>query len=119
MKNNSLRTLRLPSTPRRDAPPSDLERSRPRAFEEWKALRRWGQLSVQEAGRPGYLMRLAREEAGLTQSQLAQLLGVSQQAVARSERWQSNPTYAALHAWAAALDARLDVAIVLRSAETT
>ena len=69
-----------------------LRRTRPRSFIEWKTLRRWGRLPPWEADSAGYLLRLAREEAGFTQENLAQLLRCTQQAVAQAERWSSNPT---------------------------
>ncbi|HSN53773.1 MAG TPA: helix-turn-helix transcriptional regulator [Candidatus Sulfomarinibacteraceae bacterium] len=52
---------------------------------------------------------MAREEAGLTQAELARSLGVTQQAVAQAERWQSNPTIAFVERWAAACNRRLEI----------
>ena len=46
-------------------------RTKPRSFVEWKALRRWGRLPRWEVEPAGYLLRLAREEAGLTQVEFA------------------------------------------------
>lgn len=89
--------------------PSNLTRRRPRAWEEWKALRRWGKLPAWEELPVGYLMREAREAAGFSQAQLARRLGCSQQAVARAERWESNPTVKLLRAWAEATGRRLEV----------
>jgi DNA-binding XRE family transcriptional regulator len=77
-----------------------IRRTKPRSFLEWKALRRWGKLPPWEPEPAGYLLRLAREEAGLTQSELAKRLGCSQQAVAQAERWQGNPTVDFLRRWA-------------------
>ena len=91
---------------------------KPRDFTEWKALRRWGRLPEAEAGVAGYLLRLAREDAGLTQAQLARRLGISQQAVARVERWSSNPTCALLRAWAGACGRTLLIELVNRDEET-
>lgn len=54
----------------------------------------------------GYLLREAREAAGLTQRQLAERLDCSQQAVARAERWESNPTVTLVERWAAATGRR-------------
>lgn len=79
-----------------------LRRVRPRAYLEWRTLRRWGRLPRDERGLPGYLLRLARERAGLTQRQLAQRLGRTQQAVSQAERWESNPTVAFMREWARA-----------------
>jgi DNA-binding XRE family transcriptional regulator len=86
-----------------------LERRKPRSFEEWRALRSWRRLPAWEADPPGYLLRLAREEAGCTQAVLADRLGVSQQAVAQAERWESNPTVAFLRSWAEALGSELEL----------
>ncbi|MDB4306007.1 helix-turn-helix transcriptional regulator [bacterium] len=77
-----------------------LTRRRPRAFLEWRTLRRWGKLPDREAEVTGYLLRTVREGAGLTQAQLAEQMGISQQAVARAERWGSNPTIAFMRRWA-------------------
>jgi transcriptional regulator with XRE-family HTH domain len=92
-------------------------RTRPRPFEEWKALAAWGQLPDSEPRPPGYLLRLARERAGLTQAELARRLGMSQQAVARAERWESNPTVRLLEAWTQALGARLILELRFSDAE--
>jgi DNA-binding XRE family transcriptional regulator len=78
-------------------------RTRPRDFVEWEALARWGQLAPGEKRVPGYRLRLARMEAGLTQGDVARRLGITQQAVARAERWDSNPTVRFIESWAQAL----------------
>jgi DNA-binding XRE family transcriptional regulator len=90
---------RVPARPGLPPPP---RRRRPRAFLKWAALRRWGALPSWEEFTAGYLLREARERAGLTQSDLASRLGVSQQAVAQAERWRANPTAHLLRAWAEA-----------------
>lgn len=79
-----------------------IRRGRPRSFFEWATLRRWGKLPSWEVDQAGYLLRLAREEAGLTQADLAARLGVTQQAVSRAEAWTSNPTVGLLRRWLAA-----------------
>lgn len=88
-----------------------LRRRRPRVYEEWRALRRWGRLPEQESTIVGYLLREAREAQGLTQSELAERIGCSQQAVSQAERWASNPTVQFLERWAAAVGGRLELAI--------
>lgn len=88
-------------------PELNLSRGKPRDFLEWKTLRRWDQLPLAERSVPGYLLRLAREEAGLTQKVLASRLGGSQQAVAQAERWQSNPTVAFMVEWFRVCDRKL------------
>jgi len=86
-----------------------LSRGRPRAFAEWQALRRWGKLPAWERAVAGYLLREAREQAGLTQKILGQKLGVSQQAVAQAERWSANPTVEFMRRWADACSSGLDI----------
>lgn len=76
-----------------------LNRGRPRHFAEWRALRGWGKLPPWEEEVAGYLLRLARENAGLTQAGLAERLGISQQAVAQGERWSANPTVEQIRRW--------------------
>ena len=81
----------------------NLPRRRPRSYEEWSTLRRWGRLPPQEGTIAGFLLREARENAGLSQTELASRLGRSQQAISQAERWDSNPTVALLVEWAAAV----------------
>ena len=85
-----------------------LTRRRPRAFLEWRTLRRWGKLPGREAEVPGYLLRTVRESAGLTQVQLAEQMEITQQAIARAERWSSNPTIAFMRRWARACGQSLE-----------
>ena len=80
-------------------PEMDFPRGKPRSFVEWKTFRKWGELPMSERSVPGYLLRLAREEAGYTQKLLARRLKITQQAVAQAERWQSNPTVSFMKNW--------------------
>jgi DNA-binding XRE family transcriptional regulator len=100
-----------PSGPLFATLPGGLKRRRPRDFVEWATLRGWKMLPAWELDPPGYLLRLAREKARLTQRKLAARMGVSQQAVASAERWDANPTVAFLRRWAEAcgVDVRLDL----------
>lgn len=91
----------------------NLTRRRPRSFVEWRTLREWGRLPEREAAVTGYLLRLARESAGLTQAELAERLGISQQAVAQAERWMSNPTVAFIERWSVACDCNLKIELVV------
>jgi transcriptional regulator with XRE-family HTH domain len=93
-----------------------LRRRRPRSYEEWKALSSWGTLPAWEARAPGYELRRAREAAGLTQTELAARLGVSQQAIARAERWASNPTIRFVERWVEAIggDLRIEIEVAER-----
>ena len=84
-------------------PRTNLSRRKPRAYDEWKALRRWGRIPYWEADPPGYLLREAREAAGFTQNTLAARLGRTQQAIAQAERFSSNPTIEFVREWARAL----------------
>lgn len=90
-------------------PNLDLFRGKPRNFVEWKTLRRWDQLPVWERSVPGYLLKLAREEAGVTQKELAARLGTSQQSIAQAERWQSNPTVSFMRTWIKACGAEMEL----------
>jgi len=102
------RALRRKSPP---ALPAGMYGLRPRSFVEWKTLRGWGKLPPWDLEPAGYLLRLARESAGLTQQELARKLECSQQAVAQAERWNSNPTVDLLRRWAAACGQRLEIRI--------
>ncbi|MDD5564338.1 MAG: helix-turn-helix transcriptional regulator [Thermoanaerobaculaceae bacterium] len=95
-----------------------LSRTRPRAFPEWQALRRWGKLPPWEEGVAGYLLRALRAEASLTQRELAARLGVSQQAVAQAERWSGNPTVSFMRGWADACGAALELSFAPRQPGT-
>jgi len=91
--------------------PKGLVRRRPRRFAEWKALRGWGRLPAWELEPVGYLLRLAREEVGLTQTELARRLRCSQQAVAQAERWEGNPTVEFMRGWAKACGVTLNLGL--------
>ncbi len=99
---NNMRRILLRKSRTVDLPDLDLTRSRPRAFEEWKALKSWGRLPVWEQDIPGYLLRTAREDSGFTQGILGAKLGISQQAVAQAERWASNPSVYFMRRWSRA-----------------
>jgi DNA-binding XRE family transcriptional regulator len=99
----------LPRRPERL--PARLRRRRPRSYLEWKTLRRWGSLPPWEESPAGYLLRSAREEAGLTQQEMGDRLNCSQQAIAQAERWDSNPTVKFVREWAEALGSELELSI--------
>lgn len=82
-------------------------RLKPRSYAEWRTLRRWGKLPSWEETPAGYLLREARDAAGLTQASLAERLGTSQQAVAQAERPNGNPTVSFMRSWARACNAVL------------
>jgi len=97
--------------------PKALVRRRPRRFAEWKALRGWGKLPSWEIEPVGFLLREAREGAGMTQTELAQRLGCSQQAVAQAERWEGNPTVEFIRRWATACGSPLKIVLEVYSPE--
>jgi DNA-binding XRE family transcriptional regulator len=102
-RNRTMRVFRPAEQPMRLWRLSpDLRRPRPRRYAEWSALRRWGGLPYWEVEPAGYLLRTVREEAGLSQAALGARLGITQQAVARVERWDANPTVELMRRWAAA-----------------
>ena len=94
-------------------------RSRPRAFLEWQALRRWGKLPSWESQVAGYLLRAARVAAGLTQRELAQRLAVTQQAVGQAERWSANPSVAFMVRWVEACGGTLEISIAVSEPSAT
>jgi transcriptional regulator with XRE-family HTH domain len=59
----------------------------------------------------GDLLRKTREEAGLTQAELARQLRVTQQAIAQAERAGANHTVDFLQRWAKACKRRLSIRI--------
>ena len=113
MNSPPKKVYRIPDDPRVEVTGSDIQRRHPRSYFEWKTLKRWGKLPEWEWRSPGYLLREAREASGLTQAALAGRLGVSQQAVAQAERWDSNPTIGFVDAWARRLNGRLCLDIEL------
>ncbi len=88
-----------------------LNRGRPRSFAEWSALRRWGKLPDWELDVAGFVMRQARQDAGVTQVELAKSVGITQQAVSRAEQWSSNPTVDLMRCWLAACGLRLKLVV--------
>ena len=61
---------------------------------------------------PGYQIARLRIAHGLTQTQLAQMVGTKQPSIARLEKGDSKPSLAFLEKLAEALGARLEVRIV-------
>jgi DNA-binding XRE family transcriptional regulator len=115
-KAGSIRRLSA-ATPRRLPPfPRGLRRRKPRDFLEWSTLRRWGKLPDWEESSPGYLLREAREKAGLTQRELAVRLGTTQQAVSQAETWEANPTVAFMRRWVESCGGMLEIEIETREA---
>jgi transcriptional regulator with XRE-family HTH domain len=65
-----------------------------------------------DALEPAYQIARLRIARGLTQAQLAKLVGTKQSSIARLESGASQPSIAFLQKVAAALDARLEVRFV-------
>ena len=63
---------------------------------------------------PGYQIARLRIARGLTQTQLAQMVGTKQPSIARLEKGESKPNLAFLEKLARALGAQLEVRIVPR-----
>lgn len=100
-------TVEAPEKPLRLDLSRGVLRRRPRSYAKWRWLRQSGRMPAWESLPAGFLLREAREAAGLTQRDLAERLGCSQQAVARAERWESNPTVGLVERWAAAAGRRV------------
>lgn len=65
-----------------------------------------------DALEPAFQIARLRIEAGLTQAQLAELVGTKQPSIARLERGQTQPTIAFLRKLGAALGRRLEITFV-------
>jgi DNA-binding XRE family transcriptional regulator len=61
---------------------------------------------------PGYQIARLRIARGLTQTQLAQMVGTKQPSIARLEKGDSTPSLAFLEKLAEALGARLEVRVI-------
>ncbi len=84
-------------------------------FEDWEAekLKNPDFVAATEALEPGYQIARLRILRGLTQTQLAELVGTRQPSIARLENGSSVPSISFLQKVAAALDARIEVKLVL------
>jgi DNA-binding XRE family transcriptional regulator len=84
-------------------------------FEDWEAekLKNPDFVAPVEALEPGYQIARLRILRGLTQTQLAELVGTRQPSIARLENGSSVPSISFLQKVAAALDARIEVNLVL------
>ena len=113
-----MKTYKAPNLPT-TLPPTRLRRRKPRSYVEWRVLRQWEMIPSWEVNPPGYLLREARESAGLTQEVLGTRLGCSQQAVAQAERFDSNPTLEFVRSWADALELEHVLELVHAPASST
>jgi len=88
-------------------------------FEDWAAeqMKDPEFREAYEALEPAYQIARLRILRGLTQQQLAEKVGTKQPSIARLESGRSTPTLDFLRRVAQALDARVEIRIVPRSAE--
>ncbi len=86
-------------------------------FEDWEAekLKNPDFVAAAEALEPGVQIARLRILRGLTQTQLAELVGTRQPSIARLENGSSVPSISFLQKVAAALDARIEVKLVLEA----
>jgi len=83
-------------------------------FEAWEAekLQDPEFAPAAEALEPGYQIARLRIQRGLTQAQLAELVGTQQPSIARLENGSSIPSLSFLQKIAAVLNARIEVRLV-------
>jgi DNA-binding XRE family transcriptional regulator len=83
-------------------------------FEDWEAEKIKGEefIAVAEELEPGYQVARLRILRGLTQAQLAEMVGTRQPSIARLENGSSNPSLSFLNKIAVALNAKIEVKLV-------
>jgi transcriptional regulator with XRE-family HTH domain len=83
-------------------------------FEEWEAekLQDPAFIAAAESLEPGYQVARLRLQRGLTQAQLAELVGTRQPSIARLENGNSAPSLSFLNKIAAVLNAKIEVRFV-------
>ena len=88
-------------------------------FEDWEAekLKNPEFVVAAEALEPGYQIARLRILRGLTQAQLAEMVGTRQPSIARLENGTSLPSLSFLKKIAAALNAKLEVHLVSEERE--
>ena len=84
-------------------------------FEDWEAEKNKDPefIAAAEKLEPGYQIARLRILRGLTQTQLAEMVGTRQPSIARLENGSSLPSISFLQKVAAALDAKIEVKLVL------
>ncbi len=87
-------------------------------FEDWETEKLQDPTFTAAAGslEPGYQIARLRMQRGLTQAQLAELVGTRQPSIARLENGTSTPSLSFLNKIAAALDAKIEVRVVAEAA---
>lgn len=83
-------------------------------FEDWEAekLKDEEFVATAEALEPGYQIARLRIQRGLTQAQLAELVGTRQPSIARLENGSSKPSLNFLNKVASALNARIEIRLL-------
>ena len=87
-----------------------------KAFKDWQAeqLQNPEFVAAANALEPGYQIARLRIQRGLTQTQLAEMVGTRQPSIARLENGSSVPSLSYLERIAKALDARIELHVVPR-----
>jgi DNA-binding XRE family transcriptional regulator len=87
-----------------------------KTFNDWQAEQLLDPQFVAAANelKPGYQISRLRIQRGLTQSQLAEMVGTRQPSIARLENGSNIPSLSFLDRIAKALDARIELHIVPR-----
>jgi len=83
-------------------------------FEDWESekIKNVEFLVAAEEIEPGYQVARLRMQRGLTQAQLAEMVGTCQPSIARLENGSSIPSLTFLNKIAAALNAKIEVKLV-------
>ncbi len=87
-----------------------------KTFKDWQAEQRQDPefVAAAEEMEPGYQIARLRIQRGLTQTQLAEMVGTRQPSIARLENGSSVPSLSFLERIARALDARIELHVVPR-----
>ena len=87
-----------------------------KTFKDWQAEQQQDTEFVAAANEmePGYQIARLRIQRGLTQTQLAEMVGTRQPSIARLENGSSVPSLSFLERIARALDARIELHVVPR-----
>lgn len=85
-------------------------------FEDWEAekIKDAEFVAVAEELEPGYQVARLRMLRGLTQTQLAEMVGTRQPSIARLENGSSTPSLSFLNKIATALNAKIEVKLVAK-----
>lgn len=89
------------------------------SFEDWQAeqLKDPEFVAAANALEPGYQIARLRIQRGLTQAQLAEMVGTHQPSIARLENGNSVPSLSFLKRIADALDARIELRFISQDAK--